>query len=449
MKKSKIYKIIVFCMGAFATMPIVTIPFGNSDISIFRMIFYLILIYMVIKTAGEPKIRIIHDMKLFYIWLGIACVSCCWGGIILRNSAPEFSKMAMSYLPKVVLYLLFAILWTNQKKLQEANICLVKGLFAGCILNLIWAILDAVGYYTIGISVNNLVFSGYSVRHNIRYNIVSLIYSNGMIRSGGFNYDPAHLGYIIPVIAGYAWYKKKWGLILLAIGGVLASASTTSLVSSVCVILLISMKNNQIKLKKVKQKEFMLAIATLIALGVLMISYGQQLSSIISTSGSKMLSRVTNTYLNSGNADVRWSYLKYVPRVLMNLGVNSILGLGFGNASYGYTIDNSILSDIGMENNFAYDVENTYICYLLDTGIIGFVFFIGLLFVMLRYYYIRYKKNSMNNYCLIIYSSILAMIVSMFFYHYILFTPQILIMIIALSMMEIEKRDVDCERINL
>ena len=75
-------------------------------------------------------------------------------------------------------------------------------------------------------------------------------------------------------------------------------------------------------------------------------------------------------------------------------------------------------------------MENTYIAYLLDTGIIGLFLFFYLLFPLYSYY----KKNGGEDEENIIYIAILsATIFSLFFYHYILFVPQILSLIFALS----------------
>lgn len=436
MRKWNVYNIIVFAMGIFATMPIVTITVSGSDISLFRILFYLILVWLFIKTFGKTKISIKYNIKLFDYWLILSLISCFFGWLLLINEAPEFSKMAFGYIPKILLYLVFTVMWTNQKHICEKNNILLKGLLVGCILNIIWAIIDAVGYYTIGISINNIVFQGYSERNNIRYNLVSLTYSNGMIRSGGFNYDPAHLGYITPVIAGYACYKKKYGLLILVLGGILASASTTSFVASVCVMFIMGIVFRDKRVIKITKKKIIMMMGAVVTIGITITLYGEQLLTVLSTSGSKMLSRVSSTYLNAGNADVRWDYFRLLPKVLLNLNFKSIFGLGFGNASYGYVTDSKILHQIGIENNFAYDLENTYICYLLDTGIIGIVLFLFLIIIVVKYYNVQLKRKATKEANIIIYSCILAMIISMFFYHYILFTPHMLILIIALSQID-------------
>ena len=91
-----------------------------------------------------------------------------------------------------------------------------------CKILIIWATIDAACFYGLGFSLSNMVFARYGATHDVIYGTVSLIINNGrMIRSAGFNYDPAHLGFLIPFVMGYGFMKKNtyicfledWGLL--------------------------------------------------------------------------------------------------------------------------------------------------------------------------------------------------------------------------------------------
>ena len=262
-----------------------------------------------------------------------------------------------------------------------------------------------------------------------------------MIRASGFNYDPAQLGFIVPVITSYAVIKRKYWLLVLAFGGIIASASTTALVCSMLVLVVnLAVKKERIKINR---KTIIIGFAVLIIAGLILSRFGETLFRLTSSAITKMTTRLNTTYLDNDTLDIRWDYLIMAPKAFLNLGIFMLTGLGFGTASYGYVIDNSILNKIGSVHNFAYDLENTYICYLMDTGIIGFFVFILLLYRAYVFYKRAASASYANNNDVLIYCGIEASVFSMLFYHYILFAPQMLILIVALSNMDLAGLDND------
>ena len=429
---------IVFTMGLFSTMPVVTIPLGSTDIAIFRILFYGFLFYMFIKAFAGRLLIIRREQSLLCLWLIIAIISGLVGWIALSSSHVQFSSAAKSNILKTGAFLVFIALWGSQEPemQRKMNEALIKGLMLGCILNVSWAIIDAGGYYLTGRSLNNIIFFGYIARHGIRYNSLSLAYSNtGMIRAGGFNYDPAQLGFMVPVITSYAVIKRKYWLLLLAFGGIIASASTTALVCSLIVLVVnLAIKKERVRISR---KTVVTGICTLLLAGLILSKYGEVVFRLITSAISKMTMRLSTTYLNNDILDIRWDYLIMAPKAFLNLGIFMLTGLGFGTSSYGYVIDSSILARIGSAHNFAYDLENTYICYLMDTGIIGFIVYILVLCRVYAFYKQAISASSVSNENVLIYCGIGASIFSMLFYHYILFAPQMLFLIVALSNMDL------------
>ena len=426
---------VVFFLGFFSTTPIITISYKQYDIAVFRVIFYGILMLMIVNTIQRRFIHMPKYMKGLNLWFLESLFSCLCGWLYFYSIESEFSRAAFSYVPKVAVFLLFSLVWGNQESdlLSKCNSKLVKGIFYGCIANLIWAIIDGFVFYSFGISINNRLFNGYIQRHNVRYGMLSLVTNSGLFRAAGFNSDPAQVGFIAPLVMCYGLYKKKPWMIIIAILGTLTSASTTALVSSIVVLMIVIISKKKPS-KKIRGSGLALIIIIVPIIIIILISFKSQLDYFVNTASEKFFDRVNALYFESETqSNIRWSYLVYAPIAWFNLSFLGVFGTGFGTASYGYVSDEHILSVIGQNRKFAYDPENTYVSYLLDTGIIGLIIYLVLTIKLFKYY--KRKVNSDCEFDLIEYSAILAIFLSMFFYHYILFTPQILFLIAGLSMM--------------
>lgn len=430
---------IFLLLGFFSTTPIISIPFGSRDIAVFRIIFYGLLIILFVEALYKGKIRIGKNLRILDLWLVESLLACVMGWVILHNSATSFANNASSYIPKVLAFLLFALVWGNQDPeiLDTRSKELLNGIMYGCLANLIWAVIDGVGFYTTGRSINNIVFSGYIIRHNVRYGMLSLLTNTGLFRAAGFNSDPAQIGFIAPIVICYALYEKKYWMILLAILGTLTSASTTALVTSIIVVViwLAKKKNNNVR---ITTRRFIAIVLSISAMSVCLALFGGRLLSVVDTATNRFYGRLNTLYFDSGStSSVRWKYIYLTPKALLNLNVKGIFGLGFGTASYGYVTDNNILAIIGQSRDFAFDPENTYISYLFDTGIVGFILFLTYLVRLLKYFG-KKVKYQYEKYELIEYAGVLATVLSMLFYHYILFTPQVFIIIAGLSLMDMK-----------
>lgn len=427
------YYILTFFLGFFSVMPIVVIPLGNTDIAVFRLCFFSILFFLAFKLFLKQKVTIGANVGLFIKWLLAGLFSCLCGCVFFMSLASDFFANSVFSAFKVVSFLIFTFIWLGQDKdiLSKANSSVLYGILAGCLINLLWSVIDGAGYYLTGESINNIIFSDYIERHNIRYGKLSLIV-HGYIRSAGFNGDPAQIGFIAPLVIFYGLYNKKYSYVVLAVLGIMASMSTTAMVCSFIVFLLYwCIKANQSHLPNLLFRWSLFIVIFFIILFVIDNHY----NNIITTMLEGFVQRVLYAHIEMGNNSPRLLYLLYAPFAFSNLGFLSIFGVGFGNASYGYVYDREILSIIGYSRFFAYDPENTYISYLMDTGIVGFILFIFFMFKAIRYYWkcINLCPTQIE---LLIFSGLAATMLSMLFYHYILFTPQMLITIVALSYMD-------------
>ena len=430
-------------MGIFSTMPVVSLPLGPVDISVFRILFYGILALLLYQTISKGFASIRKHSGLMIIWLTIGVISCLIGWVFLQGKAPKFSSAAGSFIPKTLAYLVFAVLWGNQdsETLKHTNRMLIRGILWGCIINAVWAITDAAGYYLLHRSINNLVFARYIARNNIRYGELSLII-NGQIRSGGFNYDPAHLGFISPLLTCYGLKRKQKRYLFLALGSIVASASTTALVCSVIVAVLNYFMFAPRKNGYINRRNAGIAITAVVLCGIIIGVNWSRVSSLAENAAGKMIDRINNVYLNSGDTDIRWDYLLLAPKAFLNLGVFMLTGTGFGTASYGYVTDTGILYRVGGSYE-AFDLENTYICYLMDTGIIGLALFLIILAILIYAYRNRTKAPCSRETDITVFSGVMATSLSMLFYHYILFAPQMLILAGGLSELDLNDPDTD------
>ena len=129
---------------------------------------------------------------MLLLWLLLAFSSCVFGGIVLEPYGVEWVRAASSTIPKILMLIMFVILWSSCDNLSGRNEYAAKGFLYGCLFNCLWAVLDAASYYIMGFSINNIVFSDYAIRNHLRYDVVSLVFdAQKQIRASGFNYDPA------------------------------------------------------------------------------------------------------------------------------------------------------------------------------------------------------------------------------------------------------------------
>lgn len=420
--------ILMFGMGMFSTMPIVCAKLGGRYISFFTVFFVLGLIFFAVNCVLYGGVDSLgKNVRLIFAWFIMAAISSCIGWLYFRGKT-EWQNASLGYLPKIVMYFAFALLWNCQRNCRNYTKYLLKGLLVGCILNLIWAIIDAVGFYLFGASVNNIVFKQYAIDNGVRFETVSLI-RNGMIRASGFNADPAHIGFIAPAMAAYAIYKKNGKIFILSIAGVIGSASTTALVCTLIVAVfglsrLISMLSHM--------NFFRTMIVIIIVLFALLLVPGGYAK--IGTVIGKFFERIVDVYGRSGGGGERLIYLLQFPKALISSGFMSLFGTGFGTASYAYTFNPEILQLLGPLYKFPYDMEMTYISYIFDLGIFGFAVYMTIIYRILKNY-----KNDTNEEGMIIRGLCVGMVLSALFYHYTFMAMQVLLLIVGMVHLDRKK----------
>lgn len=406
----------------FATMPIVAIKFFGRYFSLFTVFFglaFVCLFFAAVNNGFRGKIG--KNTGLFLIWLIMAVCSSFFGWLYFKT-APAWRETSLFYLTRIAMYFVFAVLWSKQRNGKIFVGYVLKGLVIGCTLNMAWAVIDAVGYYSFGISVNNFVFKQYAIDNGTRFGTVSLII-NGMIRAGGFNDDPAHIGFIAPAMIAYSIHKKNGWLFLLATASIFASASTTALLCSVIVMIICAKR-----ILKLITKKNVLRILICLPIILLVLLLIPNLYAKLFYAVQKFINRIFSTYGNIGNSGERSVYLFEFFKAITIAGVMCLFGTGLGTASYAYVFDPDILKQLGEIYNYPYDMEMTYIAYFFDLGIFGFTVYMVILFKLLLNFN-KYKDEE----SIAIRTLVIGMALSALFYHYTLMAMQIILIIMGMA----------------
>ena len=430
-------RILAFLCGVFCTMPIVAIPFTGRIISVFTIVFIIQLLDLFLFHI-RTIVRIGKNSMKLFAWLLFSIVSTL-SGMLLSFVYPELG-VVIAYCPKILLYLAFIVLWNNAATVDN-NYLIVRGLVFGSILNMLWATLDACIWYLAGWSLNNNVFAFYIGHNGVKR--ISLPLNNGLYRSGGFNHDPAHLGFLCPFLVYYALKKKDLRILGIAVLGMISSASTTAIVCSIVIFLVVELdeiiySSNRALLNPRLTLTIILSMVFLI---IFAICLRGQIEATIGKASQLFYSRAKSVYFsNDSSGGPRMNYIKFFPQAFDSLGFFRLTGLGFGSSGFGYSHEPSIASKIGLGLKEVYDVENTYFDYIMDTGIIGFSIFIYFMGVLFKYYKKKMRKREMSIVDIVSMAGVVSMALSFIFYHYVVFAPQMILIIVALSNMDLCQR---------
>lgn len=433
LKRSSIGEIISYVMGIFVTTPILTVRISNIHISIFNILFGIFFIYMLSDfILTRKKVNVGRTTKLYAIWFYLALISSLFG-LVYFNGMADWTRSIAGYMPRIIGFLLILIMLTFSKYKTQIAYAFFKGFFIGCLLNIGWAIIEGIVFYSAGYSLSNRLFSDYlsTLSANRQY---SSIIRNGSIRVAGFNRDPAHLGGIIPIIIFSTIINKgKIYIILLSIVALVFSQSTTGLASTLLIMILNYKKIlPKVSLKKIIKGSF-LCVSIILSLYLLSVLTREHLyyQSILSNA-QEFSDRVSTVYINTEEKGIRTLYHLYTPLAIMNNNIRTLTGTGFGTASYPFVSSQEISNAIGLARIWPYDPESTYISYLFNLGVIGTVIYLHILFKNYRHYN-KIENSKMNN---LIFASLCGVIISGLFYHYTLTAYQVLIIIMSTVLMD-------------
>lgn len=434
----KFLEFFTFMMSIFVTSPIIAIKIQHRYFSLFSIFFglFFITLFTKIILAKSPIIMGKHS-KLYILWLYLSLISSFFG-LIYFSSLPEWFDKVLSYVPKLFLFLATMIFFSmlNEKEKNRIIEIFFRGFLIGCIMNIIWAITDGVGFYLSGFSLNNLIFKNYLIEELGPARAYASIIRSGTIRVSGFNYDPSHLGGIIPIIILFSLLRRNYLLLLLSIIALIFSQSNTGMASSLILILLNFKKIFSLKFENLSKLLKRMFFILIIFVCILLFFYNPNSKAIqgVTSNFEGFLHRI-EYYLNFEETNPRIIYHLHLPIALSYAGARILTGTGFGTSSYSYLF-NSLTPKVLREPPRPYDPESVYISYLFDVGILGLILYIFILYKLYDHFSKNYKYK-MNS---LVFSSIGGIIFCGLFYHYTLAAYQVLIIIMASSLSDMQQK---------
>jgi hypothetical protein len=400
--KINILSLVFLLLGVFSTTPIITIKFLGNHISLFTLLFFVATLLISILFIKRMKITIGKTSKLLVLWLVLSIFSTLFGILFFYNDYPEWATTAQSYLPKIMIYIYFIFMLSSTSHSKIIIESFIKGFIVGCVLNILWSNVEGIVYYSLGFSLNNLVFNDYAVNVLVNRPYITGIYADG-IRTPGFNFDPVHMGGIIPIILIYALKKKNNLVVLLCLTSLAFSQSTTGLVTSM-MLLIIFYRNNIFKVLKVRSFKVRISafVTGIILMGILLIftiNFGTQIFNSIETNVSGFIARSTNVYIRNEEPSIRTKYHLCLPNSIYFNGIKTLTGTGFGTASFPYVFNDYVRAAIGIKTIKPYDPESVYISYLFDTGVFGLTVYLLFLWKIIKI--LKRDRNNETNFFLL------------------------------------------------
>lgn len=423
-------KLILLC-AIFSTMPIVALPIMGRTISLFTICLFIFVAINVPMLFRKHNLKLCSNEseKFLLIWLAWGIFSGICGMLYYNNmDSKAFATVAMSQIPKIVMYIVMIIIIYNSNLSKKY---ILKGLIIGCIINVVWASIDALLFYLFKISITNIIFQQFININNVRFGQISIILNGGGYRSSGLNTDPANIGFFAPIVFYYGLKKNNKILVVIALLSELASMSTTSLVCTVLVgfIYIFEKKKSRIH-KSISMKTIVISIISIIVIGIFVVKFDDVLIKQL----NKFLTRIDTVYVDGLTENNRVYYIKNFIYACKQENIRLLTGTGYLTASHGY---------IGTEINVygPYDMENRYLANFFDLGIFGTVAF----FYMLYLIYKRGKKVLFNDseYANIFKAIFFSLIVTCAFYQYPLYTVHILFFASIASCSSEEKDTID------
>lgn len=411
-------------LGFGATASLLALPIWGHLLSLFTVALFVVLFILLQRECKKSIPFTILD-KLYCSWIFWAIVSSFFGFFFFWGEW-EWQQASLSYIPKILLYLLLFYLLRKSSNRKQYCALIVKGLFIGIIVNILWAVLDASLFYLKGYSITNETFTSYIALSNMRYSMISLIYGP-TIRSCGLNSDPANIGIFVAIVAAYSLKVKKNIYLLFAIMGTLASLSHTAFFSIVLVIFVFMLTN---KVRYIQWVKFFLFVLVFVFLLTLMdfSVFSQMQEAFIERSNDKIES-------GSDMEGARGSYwLNFIPAVLLH-PISFIVGTGYGTASYPY-LANGLVDALF----FPYDPEQTYFSTFFDIGLFGFICFFKLYLKL----YLLSNNIIESNILDMVNAGILGCMVAFLGYHYSVYSVAMIIVIVGIILLDEKHKEIRC-----
>ena len=429
---NRYYNFLIVLMGIVSTMPIVTIGFGSYRLSLFTLTFVLFVVFSLYIVIVQKKYHFTFGrtkkvLLLFLVWSIISYLA----GLIFMPSEwqPYMTSYAMKSVEYIVAFLLICII--NDRKSCESY---AKGLIIGFSINAIWSIAELFVFAVLHKSLNNMIFVE-RLSSLDRSSIIANQY--GGVRVSGLNYDPAHLGGLIPALLFFGLYTKNWLLIVLSALSLIASQSSTCLLGCAVVfaaylIYKIVYKPTQVRQKHKSRKLILVLVLIIILIAVfltvIVFANSQLRETLFNTFRSNyegFMARIRNVYAANESTSFysnprKVYYGKMLDALFSRNPISALVGTGIGTSMYAYR--DYVPRGYGAGSG---EPDVTYIDYLFDLGIIGLCLYI--VFLVFSWLDLSKLLRRLNNNSAAVY---LGLIINLVFvsltYHYVFTAYQIL-----------------------
>lgn len=418
---SRLFVSLIVLTGILSVMPIISLKLNHTYVSLFTISFIILFILLFMRfIIFDCRIELKFITKLYLIWLLLSILSSFLGLFYFWGQGP-WIKTILLYIPKLLIFSFFLIILSSYSNKKDFIHFFLLGFLTGIILNAIWSCIDGFIFYQLKFSINNVIFRDYfKTMLPANRQFISIV-RNETIRTTGFNYDPAHLGALLPILIGFSIINSNLILLLISILAIVFSQSTTGLVVSIVIIIFLIWKRVFFINFKIIH---LLLMLILLLFGIFY--FNKEFIYFISNFNN-FFERIQSVYLQGTfSTNNRVIYHKFFPSVVNN-NFMIFTGSGFGTASYSYLSNDLIRSLLGYENIKPFDPESVYISYFFNVGILGVILYIFVVFYNLR----KLLNQDISNKNYLIMISLISIFVSGFFYHYILTSYQVLIIIMA------------------
>ena len=402
-------------MGVVSTMPILGLPIGGRYITLFTIVFALYFISATIEALSIRRlsIHITNLSKTYLLFLTWPIISYFVGVFYMPN---EWHFSMRSYIVKVLAYLaLTFILYINKNKNTAKAFC--RGLIIGIAINALWSIFEALSWYLLNKSLNDLLFGSFI---NIGRDII-IKNKYGGVRVSGLNYDPAHLGGILPILWFFGLMRGNIYIVILSLISLAFSQSTTALLGFIIAFAVFIYVKKDKSLKITSNKIYMIGIILIglsLALCVVGSNRTTRLINNISENINGYLTRINTLYVGTSNtAEPRRIYYSQAFDKLLERGpLVALFGSGLGTSMYPYRNVSGLFAS-GAQQTVT-EIETNYIAYLFDLGVIGLTLYVVFLANGFKKYARTVKiSNDASN--VIFFASFISIIVCSATYHYI------------------------------
>ena len=227
-----------FLLGLFTSMSLLQIPIGTMSVSPFNAIMYIIFIFELLKA----KLAVPDTNGVIY-FVYLICITI---STVINSSFVPSNWNTANFIAVFNSWILgFLLIFVNKNILRSVKIFFINGLKLNAWIQLTWGILQFIIYKVSGQALNEIFFE--DTLHLQLSHASSNIY-DGINRLTGLNWEPAYFG--LALIIGYLLSNKLWKKLLFIVGVVL-SASRTSLLTLIAVIIV----QEIYKLVKFKEKK--------------------------------------------------------------------------------------------------------------------------------------------------------------------------------------------------